>query len=104
MSMIELAEKGLLPDALIRFGIRRLCRQRLMQERKRGSGELERIARYLNGPIAIETRAANEQHYEVPAEFYRLVLGPRLKYSACWWGKEVSDLAAAEEAMLAIYA
>ncbi|WP_431687663.1 class I SAM-dependent methyltransferase [Hahella sp. NBU794] len=104
MSMIELAEKGWLPDALIRFGIRRLCRERLLQERKRGGGELERIARYLNGPIAIETRAANEQHYEVPAEFYRLVLGPRLKYSACWWGKEVGDLAEAEEAMLALYA
>jgi cyclopropane-fatty-acyl-phospholipid synthase len=45
---------------------------------------------------------ANEQHYEVPAEFFRLVLGPRLKYSACHWPPEVHTLAEAEEAMLAL--
>ena len=44
----------------------------------------------------------NEQHYEVPAEFFQLVLGPRLKYSCCLWPEGVESLAAAEEAMLAL--
>ncbi len=34
-------------------------------------------------PIAIETKKANEQHYEVPTEYYEYVLGPRKKYSSC---------------------
>ena len=51
-------------------------------------------------PIAIGTQAANEQHYEVPPEFFRLVLGPRLKYSACYWGPGDRTLADAEDTML----
>jgi len=31
-------------------------------------------------PIAVNTEDANAQHYEVPTEFYQLVLGKRLKY------------------------
>ena len=53
-------------------------------------------------PIAIDTRAANEQHYEVPTRFFQLVLGPRLKYSSGLWSKGVTTLADAEEAMLAL--
>jgi cyclopropane-fatty-acyl-phospholipid synthase len=30
-------------------------------------------------PIAIETDAANEQHYELPPEFFVASLGPNLK-------------------------
>jgi cyclopropane-fatty-acyl-phospholipid synthase len=54
------------------------------------------------GPIAESVGRANEQHYELPAEFFELFLGPRLKYSSGWWGPGVCDLAAAEEAMLAL--
>jgi cyclopropane-fatty-acyl-phospholipid synthase len=57
--------------------------------------------RLASGPIAISVGAANEQHYEVPAPFFELVLGPRLKYSCCHWDSSTADLAAAEEAMLA---
>jgi cyclopropane-fatty-acyl-phospholipid synthase len=53
-------------------------------------------------PIALHTGAANQQHYEVPAEFFQKVLGPRLKYSSCWWPDEVRDLKIAEAAMLAL--
>jgi cyclopropane-fatty-acyl-phospholipid synthase len=53
-------------------------------------------------PVAIHPRAANEQHYEVPAAFYRLVLGRRLKYSCALWNDGVEGLDAAEEAMLAL--
>jgi len=48
-------------------------------------------------PIAEHTRAANEQHYELPAAFFEKVLGPQLKYSSCLYGPGVDDLAAAEE-------
>ncbi|MDX1626747.1 MAG: class I SAM-dependent methyltransferase, partial [Wenzhouxiangellaceae bacterium] len=102
---IELAERGWLPDALVRRGIRRLLRRRLEEE---SAGDVEaasrrfaeRIDALRESRIAIETDAANAQHYEVPADFYRLVLGPRLKYSSAFWPDGVEDLAAAEEAML----
>ena len=51
-------------------------------------------------PVAIHTSAANAQHYEVPARFFELVLGPHLKYSAGLWEAGVTDLGGAEQAML----
>lgn len=45
--------------------------------------------------IAIDTAAANEQHYEVPAELYKLSLGPHRKYS-CAFREKGEDLAATE--------
>ena len=53
-------------------------------------------------PIAIETAAANAQHYEVPTRFYQLCLGPRLKYSSCYYPNFTESLAEAEETMLAL--
>ncbi len=106
--LLDLAERGLLPDALIRFGARRLTRERLRQE---CSSDIERAAqRYAamleelrQSPLALQPEAANEQHYEVPAAFFRHVLGPRMKYSACYWPKDVRTLADAETAMLELY-
>ena len=43
-------------------------------------------------PIAINTGDANEQHYQVPTEFYLHVLGPRLKYSSGYWPSEHTAL------------
>src|SRR6185369_11914625 len=57
-----------------------------------------------NSDIAVATDAANAQHYEVPADFFRRVLGPHLKYSACYWPTGVTTLGAAEAAMLELYA
>jgi cyclopropane-fatty-acyl-phospholipid synthase len=51
-------------------------------------------------PVAVAPEAANAQHYEVPARFFELVLGPHLKYSSGWWPRGVSDLATAEESAL----
>ncbi len=87
---IELCENGWVPDFLARFGMRRLMAQRLADESvDRGEAEFGRFRDYLeqlrSSRIALETDAANEQHYEVPAEFFRLVLGENLKYSCCWW-------------------
>jgi cyclopropane-fatty-acyl-phospholipid synthase len=105
LALDRLLEKNWLPDWLIRIGIRRLLRERLREENE-GSAEaqqahlLKLIAGLKNSPIAIETRAANEQHYEVPTRFYELCLGRRLKYSGALWPAGVTTLDAAEAAML----
>ena len=52
------------------------------------------------GPIAEKVEAANDQHYEVPPGFFKLILGPRLKYSSCIWTGEGDTLERAEERML----
>lgn len=51
-------------------------------------------------PIAIETDAANEQHYEVPTEYFNLVLGHHRKYSCCLYSHPTTTLKEAEETML----
>jgi cyclopropane-fatty-acyl-phospholipid synthase len=100
-----LLEKDLLPDRLIRTGIRHLLGRRLAQE-TRPSPDAQRahlldyVADLRRRPIAEQTRAANEQHYELPTEFFRLCLGPRLKYSACLFPTGTETLAEAEDAML----
>jgi cyclopropane-fatty-acyl-phospholipid synthase len=95
-------EKGWIPDPLIRVAIRYLCGQRLSRERAAGLGrKIELIDEMRRRPIALETQAANRQHYEVPSEFFRTVLGPRLKYSACYWPDSVKTLEQAEDLTLA---
>ncbi len=101
----RLLEKNLLPDWLIRIGIRRLLHERLREE-DQGSPVaqqahlLKLVEELKQSPIAIETHAANEQHYEVPTRFYQLCLGARLKYSGALWPDGVTTLHDAEEAML----
>ena len=97
-----LLEKNLLPDAVVRFGIRRLLAERIRSERGRYS-ESEYIANLKLRPIAEHTHAANAQHYEVPTRFYQLCLGRRLKYSGCLYPLGTETLDQAEEAMLALY-
>jgi cyclopropane-fatty-acyl-phospholipid synthase len=102
MNLIGLAERGFIPDWMIRLGIRRLLKARLREERVSRVGVQEFAARLRQGPIAVATQQANAQHYEVPAGFFELVLGPRLKYSSCLYENENSTLAEAEEAMLTL--
>ncbi|MGN5704921.1 class I SAM-dependent methyltransferase, partial [Xanthomonas citri pv. mangiferaeindicae] len=104
----RLAESGVLPDAVLRHGIRRLCAQRLRDERGNDAdvnGERQRafIDSLRASAIAIETDAANRQHYELPPQFFTLCLGRRLKYSSCYWDATTPNLDAAEERMLALY-
>lgn len=108
MDLITLCERGLIPDALTRFGIRRLCRQRLVEEHAGDAvAAWERFRTLLadlkRSPIAIETDAANEQHYELPPAFFELCLGKRLKYSSCYYPDGSETLDEAEEKMLALY-
>ncbi len=104
---VPLLERGWLPDALVRFGIRRMLAQRLREEEK-GSPEVQQAhrMRFVDqlkvSPVAIETAAANAQHYEVPARFFELVLGKHKKYSCAFYDPGVRTLDEAEERMLAL--
>ncbi len=98
-------ERGLVPDAVVRKGIRRLNRMRLQKECTGGPvSQLEskmRIFRELRKePVAVETDAANRQHYELPPGFFRKVMGARMKYSCCLWLSDTKTLTEAEEAAL----
>lgn len=99
------AEHGWIPDPLVQVGIRRLLRHRL-EALGLGPSVDESVAalvtRMDGSPIALAVDAANHQHYEVPPAFFQHVLGPRLKYSCALWPSELTTLAEAEDAMLAL--
>ena len=106
---LRMAEAGAFPDLFLRMGTRRILKRRLRHTVNGDTSkhDLEQAALRASlaaGPIAIATHSANQQHYEVPAPFFELVLGPRLKYSCCHWDKSTRTLAAAEEAMLELTA
>ena len=108
---MRLLERDLIPDFVIRRRIRSLLAARL-REQDAGDPEAQRkrlvdFIRALRGsPVAIETAAANEQHYEVPTEFYERVLGRHLKYSSGYFphpdAPPAAGLDAAEARMLAL--
>jgi cyclopropane-fatty-acyl-phospholipid synthase len=106
-SAVSLAEQKLLPDFIVRYGIRQLLKQRLLDEcandvEQQNARQQKLLAYLRQSPIAIETDAANEQHYEVPAAFYQLALGKHLKYSSCYWEDATETLDKAEVLMLAL--
>ena len=99
--LIELAEKEILPDLLIRMGIRRLNRKRLKGESHRDiEGQRFAMQRFIEdmkeAPIAISTDKANIQHYELPSTFFSKVLGKHMKYSGNFWKPGVDSLDQAE--------
>ncbi|HSR69607.1 MAG TPA: cyclopropane-fatty-acyl-phospholipid synthase family protein [Acidobacteriota bacterium] len=101
---IDWAERGRIPDPLIRAGIRRLLKARTSQIPRDCARRRQALEEFIEAneerQIALHTDKANEQHYEVPAHFYRLVLGEHLKYSGCYWPAPDSSLNEAEAAML----
>jgi cyclopropane-fatty-acyl-phospholipid synthase len=104
---LKLVEKDYIPDILIRRRIKKLLKQRLREETKHTEAAQQEhvtqlIAELKNCPIAIETKAANDQHYEIPAEFFRYIMGKHMKYSACYWDDNTTTLDAAEEHALQI--
>jgi cyclopropane-fatty-acyl-phospholipid synthase len=107
--IIRACERGLVPDALMRTGMRALMRRRLADEHAhddaRRTQAFERFLTELRAsPIAIETQAANTQHYELPDAFFEAHLGPHLKYSCAYYPRGGETLAQAELAMLELYA
>ncbi|TJY65207.1 class I SAM-dependent methyltransferase [Sinimarinibacterium sp. CAU 1509] len=109
MNLIDWCERGRVPDRLARLGMQQLMKRRLRDENN-GDGERrsQRFNQFLAelraSPIAVETGAANDQHYEVPAEFFHRHLGPRLKYSCALYPTGRETLAQAEELMFRLYA
>jgi len=106
--LLGLAERGWLPDRVLRAGIRRECARRLREETLGGPEAQSRrfalrIASLRESPLAIHADAANRQHYELPPAFFSHCLGPRLKYSSCYYPSGDETLAEAEDAMLALY-
>jgi len=104
---ISWTEQGLVPDSVIRAGIRRLLKQRLVEtERADAGAAAERLERFVDSmnhsPVALLPEKANEQHYEVPAAFFERVLGPHRKYSSCFWPEGCDSLSLAEEAALRV--
>lgn len=104
---IDLAERRVLPDPLVRVGMRRLLSGRLRDERSKDAGRhgqgVQAFVREMSSePVAVAIGDANDQHYELPAEFFAAVLGPNLKYSSCLWTDAVDHLGEAEEHMLTL--
>ena len=104
---INWTEQGLVPDSVVRGAIRRLLRARLVEltadDPERVAEETTLFVREMDeSPIAPLPHKANEQHYELPADFFVEVLGPNRKYSSCFWGDGVESLGAAETAALDI--
>jgi cyclopropane-fatty-acyl-phospholipid synthase len=94
-------------DSVLRIGSRWGARARERRELRGGVSAqdqrlTELLARMRTGPIAEVPEKANEQHYELPPEFFERILGPRRKYSGCLWEPGVTTLAEAEERMLAL--
>lgn len=103
--VLHLTERGLFADLLLRLGIRYLLKDRLQELQEddlNAAAALETgfIEQMRAAPIAPVPEKANQQHYEVPAEFFRQVLGPHLKYSSAYWPEGVTTLADAEAAAL----
>jgi cyclopropane-fatty-acyl-phospholipid synthase len=111
MRRYELLDRALshhrLPDAALLLGSRLATRRRLASEREGGVEAQEDRLRSLvwhmsHGPIAEVPERVNEPQQELPAAFFELFLGPRHKYSCGLWRAGTTELAAAEEAMLAL--
>lgn len=104
---IEWCENGWIPDVIVRLAMRRLLRERLRLEKVNDIEKVQEnlmsfIERMCKSPIAVETAAANSQHYEVPAAFHRLCMGRNMKYSSCLFTNGDETLDQAEAAMLSL--
>ncbi len=102
-----LLERNMIPDPIIRIGIRGLLKDKLIEENnfkaKFGSQRKMELIKFLkSSPIAVNTKEANEQHYELPTEFFQLVMGKHMKYSSGFWKEGVTDFDTSEEDMLAL--
>ena len=102
--------KGWMPDVILRWRIRSGLKDmmaKMDKEDKDYEGrikfESDFVQEIKTSPIAIHQSDANEQHYEVPAEFFRIVLGPHLKYSSCLFPSTSTTLAESEKLMLELY-
>lgn len=114
MTVYDLISAGLLPDFVIRFGIRQMLKAKLEDFRSLSTDAgkekfMQFVEELKTSPIALHTDTANKQHYELPAEFFQTVLGHRLKYSSGYWLNvdnatlDSENLNKAEDSMLDLY-
>jgi cyclopropane-fatty-acyl-phospholipid synthase len=97
-TLISVGEGYSWPDPVMQTGIKWLVGRTRRRLRETADDADRRFAAAMaDYPIAIDVEAANAQHYEIPAEFFALVLGPQRKYSCCLYDSGVETLAAAEE-------
>jgi cyclopropane-fatty-acyl-phospholipid synthase len=96
-TVINAFERTPVPDRLTLAGIDYLCGAADKRLRRLPPDTEKLFARQmLDHPIAENTEEANQQHYELPAEFFALALGPHRKYSSCLY--EPGDTLADAEA------
>src|SRR5450432_3127692 len=104
MSLTGLAaravERAPVPDALSRLGVGYLVGRARRQPDAERPDETLFVREMDQRPIAVATADANRQHYDLPADFFALILGPRRKYSSCLY-EGAASLADAEEGALA---
>ena len=108
-NLIDLAEQGILPDFLIRSGIRRMQKERILWSKSKTVSEVEKhhqnwVDEMKKSSIAYVPDKANAQHYEVPPAFFENALGTHLKYSSGYWPEGISTLDDSELAMLELSA
>lgn len=99
--------REMIPDWMIRGEIRSRLKKKLREEYKLSPEDRKKkllawIEEMKQGPIALNTQDANEQHYELPTTFFQCVLGRNLKYSSGFWAQPYTNLDQSEEAMLAL--
>ena len=87
-------ENTRLPDPVTRMGIALLVK-RTRRKLAASPAQAERDF------VADMVQRANDQHYELPPEFFSATLGPARKYSCCYYQTGRETLAEAEQAALA---
>jgi cyclopropane-fatty-acyl-phospholipid synthase len=107
MNFWPIVEKNLVPDTILRAGIRSLLKERLKDETKQDSEAQQEHFNHIldvlkHSPVAVNTIDANEQHYELPTDFFKYCLGKNLKYSSAYYKPGVTSLDDAEDEMLAM--
>ena len=105
MWYMRLAETGRVPDWLVIAAVRAMLAYRRWRRERTPLADLDAerrafLASLRASPVAVDTEAPNRQHYELPVEFFELILGKRLKYSCSYWRPETRTIHEAEEAML----
>ncbi|MBC7428364.1 MAG: class I SAM-dependent methyltransferase [Bacteriovorax sp.] len=103
-NFIKALEHGFIPDPVTRAGIRTLLKKRIEESNDAVKSDPDYLNNYVQSlkksPLAIMTKEANQQHYEVPTSFYDLSLGLHKKYSSCYWEESTKTLEEAEQLAL----
>ncbi len=103
----QILAKDVIPDKLIRLGIRSRLAGTLAPFEKLNCEQrqallMKHVDELRASPIAIATAEANEQHYELPTRFFERVLGKHMKYSSGYWDEGVTEIEESEARMLAL--